>query len=108
MKAGNATEAQIDLRLRGGTVIMRRLISPLRTRVSWYAMASMCQLGANASLDETIGKLAREAVEVAAKDRADKSRIYVHDFGSLLSLPRDFASSVSERSVFSAGWGNSS
>jgi len=27
-KAGNATEAQIDLRLRGGTVIMRRLISP--------------------------------------------------------------------------------
>jgi hypothetical protein len=39
MKAGNATEAQIDLRLRGGTVIMRRLTLPLRTRVSWYAMA---------------------------------------------------------------------
>src|SRR6266436_1303617 len=47
------------LEARGGTVIMRRLISPFRTRVSWYAMASMCQFDANASLDETIGKIAR-------------------------------------------------
>ena len=49
-----------------------------------------------------------EAAEVVLKDRADKSRIYVHDFVSLLSLPGDLASSVSEFSVLPAGCVDSS
>jgi GAF domain-containing protein len=57
-KAGKATEAQIDLRLRGGTVMISRLISPRRTRVRANAMASRCQLGLNGALGETTGKTA--------------------------------------------------
>jgi hypothetical protein len=58
MKAGNATEAQIDLRLRGGTVMISLRISPRRTWVRAKAMASMCQLRENDALGETSGKLA--------------------------------------------------
>jgi hypothetical protein len=43
-KAGSATETQIDFRLRGGTVIMSRRMSPRRTFETASAMASMCQL----------------------------------------------------------------
>ena len=56
--AGNATEAQIDLRLRGGTVMIRRLILPSSTRVKANAMASICQFAAKAAPGETIGKAA--------------------------------------------------
>jgi hypothetical protein len=53
--AGNATVAQIDLRLRGGTVMIRRRISPLSTRVSAYAMALRCQFGASWASGEVSG-----------------------------------------------------
>ena len=47
IKAGRHTEAQIDLRLRGGTVMINRLVSPLMTRLSSWQIASMCQFGRN-------------------------------------------------------------
>ena len=43
-KAGKATEAMIDFSDLGGMLMISRLISPRRTRSSWYAMASTCQL----------------------------------------------------------------
>src|SRR5258708_26963810 len=42
-KAGNATEAAIDFNDRGGMLMIRRRISPRRTRSSRQAIASMCQ-----------------------------------------------------------------
>src|SRR6266498_4192426 len=44
MKAGKATEAIIDFSDLGGILMISRLISPRRTRSSWYAIASRCQL----------------------------------------------------------------
>ena len=38
-----ATEAVIDLRLRGGSVMISRRISPSRQSSRWWAMASTCQ-----------------------------------------------------------------
>jgi len=42
-QAGNATDAAIDLRDRGGILTMRRRISPRATRSNWQAIASICQ-----------------------------------------------------------------
>ena len=44
MNAGKATEAMIDFSDLGGILMISRLISPRRTRSSWYAIASRCQL----------------------------------------------------------------
>src|SRR5580704_10736546 len=43
-KAGKATEAAIDFSDRGGMLMMRRRISPRRTRSRCQAIASICQL----------------------------------------------------------------
>lgn len=45
MKAGKATDADIDFADLGGIVMMRRLIWPNLTCSSFQAIASMCQLG---------------------------------------------------------------
>src|SRR5207247_6401713 len=103
-KAGNATEAQIDLRLRGGTVMISRLISPRRD-----THQSECD-----GLDVPVGRergagrndwkgRPYEAVEVAPKHGADESRIFVHDFVSLISLLGGSASPVSGFSLLSGG-----
>src|SRR5262245_5262159 len=46
-QAGKAMEAQCDLSERGGTLMMRRVVSPRRQASSSEAMSSMCQLGRN-------------------------------------------------------------
>ena len=58
-QAGNAIEAQIDLRERGGCVISSRRFTPAWQRVSSWAMASMCQLGLKASLGDTVANTLR-------------------------------------------------
>ena len=79
-KAGNATDVQIDLRLRGGTVMIRRLVSPLSTRVRAKAIASMCQFGEFCTgRNDRKGRL-YEAAEVFAKDGSDDLWIVRHDF----------------------------
>jgi hypothetical protein len=57
-KAGKDTEVIIDLSDRGGTLIIKREVSPRMTRVSAYAMASKCQLRSKVWPLETIGNAA--------------------------------------------------
>ena len=45
----------MDLRLRGGTVMINRLVSPLQTWLSSWQIASMCQFGRKRPPPETIG-----------------------------------------------------
>ena len=49
----------MDLRLRGGTVMISRRVRPLSTSASAYAIASTCQLGKNSPPPDTIGNDAR-------------------------------------------------
>ena len=82
----------MDLRLRGGTVMMRRLTSLFATRVSWYAMASMCQLAANASLGETIGKIRcdrRHDQQQGSRRQADPAREHANEDGDRERARRD-------------------
>src|SRR6266478_8207231 len=53
-KAGRATEKTMDLRWRGGTVVISRLIVPSITRPAAYVMASMCQFGRYTSPGDTV------------------------------------------------------
>ena len=67
-KAGKATDEQIDFRLRGGTVMIRRRVSPLSTSVSAYAIASKCQFSCKCLPPETIGKAPlNETIEIASE-----------------------------------------
>jgi hypothetical protein len=52
-KAGRATEKTMDLRWRGGTVVISRLIVPSITCPAAYVMASMCQFGRYTSPGDT-------------------------------------------------------
>src|SRR5262249_44467038 len=54
--AGSATEKMMDLRWRGGTVVISRLIFPLITSSAAYVMASICQFGRNRSPGDTVSK----------------------------------------------------
>ena len=49
----------MDLRLRGGTVIISRRVSPFMTWLSSWHMASMCQFGRKRPSPDTIGNEAR-------------------------------------------------
>ena len=49
----------MDLRLRGGTVMISRRVLPLMTSLSSYAIASTCQLGRKWLPPDTIGNDAR-------------------------------------------------
>src|SRR4029077_20680128 len=53
-KAGSATEKMIDLRWRGGTVVISRLTFPSITRSAAYVIALMCQFARNTSPGETV------------------------------------------------------
>src|SRR5581483_1842548 len=46
-QAGNATEAMIDFRWRGGTVMISRFTSPEATWETLWVIASICQFGLN-------------------------------------------------------------
>jgi hypothetical protein len=50
---GRATEKTMDLRWRGGTVVISRLIVPSITCPAAYVMASMCQFGRYTSPGDT-------------------------------------------------------
>ena len=73
-QAGNAIEAQIDLRERGGCVISSRRFSPAWQRVSSWAMASMCQLGLKASLGDEQGRVRARDLFVDILRRIDRLR----------------------------------
>src|SRR5258708_14032067 len=66
-KAGRATEKTMDLRWRGGTVVISRLIVPSITRPAAYVMASMCQFGRYTSPGDTVSNT---FVTKAEKSRA--------------------------------------
>src|SRR5262245_53500618 len=55
-KAGSATEKMMDLRWRGGTVVISRLIFPSITSSAAYVMASICQFGRKTSPGDTVSK----------------------------------------------------
>src|ERR1700677_109483 len=58
-KAGKATDAEIDLRLRGGIVMIRRVIRPSLTCSKCQAMACICQLSRYSALGLRVMKTFR-------------------------------------------------
>ena len=54
--AGNATDAQMDLRLRGGMLIIKRVVAPLATFWRTWVTASVDQFCENATPGLTVAK----------------------------------------------------
>src|SRR4051812_16125385 len=74
-KAGKQTEAQMDFRLRGGTVTIRRLVLPFNTSVSSWQIASICQFRDKRPPPETIGNEACTKEYKSDRKTAAASRI---------------------------------
>src|SRR2546423_7437563 len=66
-QAGKAMEVQCDLSERGGTLMMRRVVSPRRQASSSEAMSSMCQLGRNGVCGLSSMKLRSMKVEKSCR-----------------------------------------
>ena len=82
-KAGRQTEAQMDLRLRGGTVMISRRVSALDHRLQLIAMASRCQFGSSRSRRHDRKRLLDERVEVSSDD----CRSYLFECWAMPRLP---------------------
>jgi len=73
-KAGKATEVMIDFKDRGGMLMIRRRISPRRTRSSCHPIARRCHAGMNACPGASVEKDFSTKASKFRRRRARKTR----------------------------------